>query len=109
MDRVSITTIGIVFESEIAMAVVYNGSTGLPSFTLNLPNGTAPLQGGLLGNNDRNASNDLVLRNWTMIPPTATDREINTFGESCEPHHYIIITSSLYCNNAINMMSSLRT
>ena len=95
LSRESVTTIGILFESEIAMAVVYNGSSGLPSFTLTIPNGTLPLEGGLLGNNDRNASNDLMLKDSTMYPPTATDREINTFGNSCEPHHYIIITLSL--------------
>ena len=52
------------------------------------------IEGGLLGNLNNDATDDLILKNGTVIPHTSTTQEIHEqFGESCEYYTSII----MYC------------
>ena len=78
--RESETTVEVVFQSGITLAVTYSGAT--PSFQLTLPKLSNPTSG-LLGNNDDNAFNDLVYRNGSQLY-NATEQQIFEFGNSCK-------------------------
>ena len=92
VNRTSDTALEFSFMSGVGVEVKLQ--VGLLSFIVRLPQQFMGQARGLLGNLDRNATNEFVYRNGTMIPDSSSDREIHKFGQSCK-NCIIIIDNQL--------------
>ena len=90
VNRTSDTVVEFSFMSGVSVKVKLQ--VGLLSFVVKLSQLFMGQARGLLGNLDRNATNEFVYRNGTMIPDSSSDREIHKFGQSCK--NCIMIFSS---------------
>ena len=82
VNQTSNNTVAVAFMTEITLEI--SAQVGLLSFVVVLPEQFLMQARGLLGNFDENSTNEFVFRNGTMIPDSSRDREIHTFGQSCE-------------------------
>ncbi len=71
-----------IFPNGISITVTL--SMGLLAINSNIPPEFEGNVTGLLGNFNRNPSDDFTYRNGTMLDLSASDREIHDFGQSCE-------------------------
>ena len=89
VDRTSNTTVEVTFMSGVSVEVTLQ--VGLLAFNVRLHEEFMMEGRGLLGNFDRNKSNEFEYRNGTMIPDSSSDREIHNFGQSCEDIEKVVI------------------
>lgn len=72
------------FISEIALTISFN--VEMLDLTVLVPTSLSNVTsiGGLLGNVNGNSTDDLTLKNGSVLPQTPTERDIySIFGESC--------------------------
>ena len=81
-ERKTMDSLQLLLHSGVALT--FSQSNEIFNFIINLPPTLNGQTEGLLGSLNDNISDDLVFRNGTLLPTTATDAEKHVFGQSCK-------------------------
>lgn len=102
ITRPSESSIQASFSSGIGLTVTVNA--GIPSIVVTAPEAIQSETVGLLGNFNGNQTDDFVYFNGTVLSDGASDRDIHSFGRSCEcvyctwtNYKYMYIKVNLHC------------